>query len=52
MNAQQNNRLIALIHELTEGKERFTLKSHAEVEKRWEEASGKLAKVCCALSLA
>ena len=44
LNTKQSNRLIALIHRIAKG-EPFTLKNHAEVQKRWNEASGKLTKV-------
>lgn len=44
LNMQQSNRLILLLHKVAQG-ERFTIKTHSEVQKLWKEASGKLAEV-------
>lgn len=44
MNARQSNSLILLLHRVIKG-EKFTLKNYAEIQKRWKEASSKLAKV-------
>ena len=49
LNTKQSNCLISLVHRIVKG-DKFTLKNHAEVQKRWNEASGKLTKVSKLLS--
>ena len=44
LNTKQSNCLISLVHRIAKG-ENFSLKNHAEVQKRWGEASSKLTKV-------
>ena len=44
LTASQNNCMILLSHRISKGK-KFTLKSHAEIQKRWKEASVKLPEV-------